>query len=70
MDDHTYDHFMEALFLPKLMDRSRYDAWENDGSLNLYNRCNQEAKRILAEHEVDFKPDAVVKEIDQILKTG
>jgi trimethylamine--corrinoid protein Co-methyltransferase len=70
MDDHTYDHFMEALFLPKLLDRSRYDAWEKDGALNLYNRCNEEAKRILAEHEVDPKPDTVLKEIEQILKNS
>lgn len=67
MDDHTYDHFMEALFLPKLIDRSRYDAWKKDGALNLYKRCNKEAKRILAEHEGDPKPEAVVKEIEQIL---
>jgi trimethylamine--corrinoid protein Co-methyltransferase len=68
MDDHTYDHFMEALFLPKLIDRSRYDAWEKDGALNLYNRCHKEAERILAQHEVDPKPDQVLEEIDQILK--
>jgi trimethylamine--corrinoid protein Co-methyltransferase len=70
MDDHTYDHFMEALFLPKLIDRSRYDTWEKNGALNLYNRCNKEAKRILAEHEVDPKPDTVLKEIEQILKNS
>jgi trimethylamine--corrinoid protein Co-methyltransferase len=70
MDDHTYDHFMDALFLPKLLDRSRYDAWKNEGALNLYNRCNKEAKRILTEYEVDSKPDAVLKEIEQILKSS
>ena len=70
MDDHSYDHFMEALFLPNLLDRSRYDAWEKDGALNLYDRCNKEAKRILAEHEVDPKPDAVLKEIEHILKSS
>ena len=70
MDDHTYDHFMEALFLPKLLDRSRYDAWENEGAMDLYKRCNMEAKRILLEHEVDSKPDAVLKEIEQILKSS
>ena len=70
MDDHTYDHFMEALFLPKLLDRSRYDAWENEGAMDLYKRCNMEAKRILLEHDVDSKPDAVLKEIEQILKSS
>ena len=69
MDDHTYDHFMEALFLPKLLDRSRYDAWENEGAMDLYKRCNMEAKRILSEHEVDTKPDAVLKQIEQILES-
>ncbi len=69
MDDHTYDHFMQALFLPKLLDRSRYDAWENEGAMDLYKRCNMEAKRILSEHEVDTKPDAVLKEIEQILES-
>ena len=69
MDDHTYDHFMEALFLPKLLDRSRYDAWKNEGAMDLYKRCNMEAKRILLEHEVDSKPDAVLKEIEQILES-
>jgi trimethylamine--corrinoid protein Co-methyltransferase len=69
MDDHTYDHFMEALFLPKLLDRSRYDAWKNDGAMDLYKRCNMEAKRILFEHEVDSKPDAVLKEIEQIIES-
>jgi trimethylamine--corrinoid protein Co-methyltransferase len=70
MDDHTYDHFMEALFLPRIIDRSRYDAWQKDGALDLYSRCNKEAKRILAEHAMDPKPDGVIKEIDQILKGG
>ncbi len=70
MDDHTYDHFMEALFIPKLLDRSRYDAWKNEGAIDLYRRCSMEAKRILSEHEVDSKPDAVLKEIEQILKSS
>jgi trimethylamine--corrinoid protein Co-methyltransferase len=70
MDDHTYDNFMEALFLPRLIDRSRYDTWQKAGTLNLYDRCNKEAKRILAEHQVNPKPDAVLKEIDEILKGG
>jgi trimethylamine--corrinoid protein Co-methyltransferase len=70
MDDHTYDHFMEALFLPKLLDRSRYDAWKNEGAIDLYRRCNMEARRLLYEHEVDAKSDAVLDGIDQILEGG
>ena len=67
MDDHTFEHFMQAQFLPKLLDRSRYDSWEEAGAMDLYKRCNTEAKRILSEHQVAPKPDWVLKEIDRIL---
>ena len=67
-DDHTFEHFMQAQFLPNLLDRSRYDPWEAAGSMDLYKRCNAETKRILAEHEMEPKSDAVLKEIDQIVK--
>jgi trimethylamine--corrinoid protein Co-methyltransferase len=67
MDDHTFEHFMQAQFLPKLLDRSRYDSWEEAGAMDFYKRCNAEAKRILSEHQVAPKPDGVLKEIDLIL---
>ena len=69
-DDHTFEHFMQAQFLPKLLDRSRYDSWEEAGARDLYKRCNIEAKRILSEHQVEPKPDEVLKGIDQILQGG
>jgi len=68
MDDHTFEHFMQAHFLPVLLDRSRYDTWEAAGATDLYSRCNIEAKRVLAEHQVDSKPDAVLQAIDRVLK--
>jgi trimethylamine--corrinoid protein Co-methyltransferase len=67
IDDHTFEHFMQAQFLPKLLDRSRYDSWEGCGATDLYKRCNIEAKRILSEHQVEPKSDEVLKEIAQIL---
>ena len=67
MDDHTFEHFMQAQFLPKLLDRSRYDSWAEAGAMDLYKRCNAEAKRILSEHQVAPKPAGVLKEIDLIL---
>lgn len=67
-DDHTFQHFMQAQYLPKLLDRSRYDTWVKSGAQDLYRRCNIEAKRILATHRVLPKPDHVLAEIDRILK--
>ena len=68
MDDHTFDNFREAQFLPKLLDRSRHDSWEEAGAMDLYKRCNIEAKRILSEHEVEPKPDEVLRGIKQIVQ--
>jgi len=69
MDDHTFEHFMKAQFLPKLLDRSRYDAWEEAGALDFYKRCNIEAKRILLEHQPEPKSDEVLKGIAQVLQS-
>jgi trimethylamine--corrinoid protein Co-methyltransferase len=67
-DDHTFDHFERALFLPKLLDRSRYDSWEAAGSHDLYNRSNAEARRILDQHQVAPKrDDKVLQEIEAIV---
>ena len=68
MDDHTFEHFMQAQFLPKLLDRSRYDSWVEAGAMDFYQRCNVETKRILSEHQVAPKPDEVLRRIDQILQ--
>lgn len=67
MDDHTFENFEQALFIPKLLDRSRFDSWEAEGSKDLYRRSNEEVRRILAEHRVAPKDDAVLKEIDTLV---
>ncbi|GAF92975.1 unnamed protein product, partial [marine sediment metagenome] len=70
MDDHTFEHFMQAQFLPALLDRNRYDSWKEAGATDFYRRCNIEAKRILAEHQVEPKTDEVLKGIKIILQGG
>jgi len=67
-DDHTFENFMQSQFLPKLLDRSRYDSWEKAGALNLYQHCNAEAKRILLEHQVEPTSDEILREIDRVLQ--
>ncbi|UCH20327.1 MAG: trimethylamine methyltransferase family protein, partial [Deltaproteobacteria bacterium] len=66
-DDHAFKHFKTAQFLPELLNRAQHESWEEAGSTSLYDRCNAEAKKILSEHQVAPKPEAVLKEIDQIL---
>lgn len=49
-DDHTFEHFENALFLPTLLDRNRYDTWFSEGGKDLYQRSNARARELLAEH--------------------
>jgi trimethylamine--corrinoid protein Co-methyltransferase len=67
-DDHTFEHFMKAQFLPVMIDRARYDSWLAEGGLDMYQRCNIAAKNILSTHQVRPKPDEILKGIDEILQ--
>jgi trimethylamine--corrinoid protein Co-methyltransferase len=67
-DDHTFEHFMKAQFLPMMIDRARHDSWLAEGGLDMYQRCNIAAKKILSTHQVRPKPDQVLKGIDEILQ--
>jgi trimethylamine--corrinoid protein Co-methyltransferase len=67
-DDHTFDHFASALFLPDLLDRARYDTWAAEGGRDLFRRCNDKASRILSEHTLDPAKDTqLMKQIDQMV---
>ena len=70
MDDHTFENFMHSLFLPNLLDRSRYDAWKNEGADDLYQRCNEKAQRILSEHTVASKSEDLLSRINGIVTSG
>ncbi len=66
-DSHTFEHFKTALFHPELSDRSRFEHWEAKGSKEMRQRCNEKARRILADHPVAPKSDAVLECIEAIL---
>jgi trimethylamine--corrinoid protein Co-methyltransferase len=67
-ENHTLDHFRQAHFHPRLLDRNRYDSWQKAGSRNLYDLCNTKAKEILSNHVAEPKSAAVLSEIDDILE--
>lgn len=69
-DQHTFENFKSAHFLPELMNRARHELWEKAGSTDLYTRCNKKARKLLEEHQVEPKPDKVLQEIDRILQKG
>jgi trimethylamine--corrinoid protein Co-methyltransferase len=65
-DEHTMQNFRVAQWLPDLINRSRYDAWEKSGSKDMFARANERARAILAEHQAPALPEqaeAVFKEV-------
>jgi trimethylamine--corrinoid protein Co-methyltransferase len=67
-EDHTLEHFREAHFHPRLLDRAHYDSWKEESGGDLYDRCNARAQKILSDHVVKPKPADVLSEIEDILE--
>jgi trimethylamine--corrinoid protein Co-methyltransferase len=55
---------------PRLFERRVYDAWEQDGMLDAYERARTKASTILDEHEVEPLCADVQEEIDAILEAA
>lgn len=69
-DNHTFEHFKTALFHPQLADRSRYEHWDENGATDMQQRCKEKARRVLSDHRVSPKSDAVMAGIETILDAG
>lgn len=67
MNDHTARNFRKAFWLPKLMDRSRYDPWKADGAKTLGDRLRRRVAEILTTHTVEPLADDVNAGIDKII---
>jgi len=64
--DHTYDHFREEQWQPKLMNRDDPDTWMGKGKRSYGNALTQKAREILATHQAKPLPGNVQKQIDSI----
>lgn len=56
--DHTFKHFRDELFFPRIADRQSRDTWEQSGSLDARERARKEARRILENHRPQPIPKA------------
>ncbi len=66
-DEHTMQNFRSAQWLPDLIDRSRFDAWEKAGSRNMFARANERVRKILTEHKVPTLPEAAETVFAEVL---
>jgi trimethylamine--corrinoid protein Co-methyltransferase len=67
-DDHTLDNFRTSQWVPKVIDRSRYDTWKADGAKDMRDRANKRARHLLAEHQVPPLPEQAEEVIAEVLK--
>ena len=70
---HTLKHMRREISTAKLIDRKSYSLWEKEGSLDIVQRANIMAKKILAEHqpeqldpEIRRKVDAIIAEAEKV----
>lgn len=66
-EDHTLDHWKEAQWTPRVIDRSRYDSWVEKGSKDIFERANTLARDLLREHEVPPLAEDVELVFEEIL---
>ena len=65
--DHTLAHWKD-LWVPRIFNRQRLDAWEEQGAKNINARLREVAVGLMDEHRVEPLPDPVDREIESILK--
>jgi len=64
---HTLNHMRKEISTAKLIDRKSYSLWEKEGSLDIVQRANREARRIFAEHQPERLTPEICERIDTII---
>ena len=65
--DFTADHFRKELWFPRLLDRSYYDSWLEDGAQDMRARCAEQKAELLATHAPEPLEDELAKTLDGIV---
>lgn len=64
---HTLKHMRKEISTAKLIDRKSYSLWEKEGKMDIVQRANKEAKRILAEHQPERLEPQILDRINAII---
>jgi len=65
---HTMQHLKAGeIYMTRMAERGSWEQWENGGKVNLAERAQAEAGRLLREHQVAPLDDAQEKELDRIM---
>lgn len=61
--EHTAEHFRKELYFPKLLDRSYYQQWMDEGAKSMEQRCSARKDEILQTHQ----PEPVSEDLGRAL---
>jgi trimethylamine---corrinoid protein Co-methyltransferase len=63
---HTAENFRKHCWFPKLTVRNRWEAWQASGAMDMRQRANAEARRILKEHQPAYVDEKTKFELDKL----
>jgi trimethylamine---corrinoid protein Co-methyltransferase len=66
-DPHTYAHFKEELWFPKIMDRHPYQKWARDGSVTMGEKAMERARNLIENHDPEPMEEKIKKGIDKVV---
>ena len=64
-EPHTVEHFRGEHYIPSLLPREPYEAWEKAGGLTALDHARQRARQILEQHQPRVVDPALSKELDE-----
>ena len=67
-EPHTVKHFRKEFWIPELLDRDRFQNWEEKGRSTLLDRAKSGVRSILETHEPEPLNSAVIKNLEELAK--
>jgi trimethylamine--corrinoid protein Co-methyltransferase len=68
--EHTARHFRRELWMPRILDRRFYDAWQRGGAEAAEERCRRRKEEVLATHRPEPMADDLARAIDKIVRSA
>jgi trimethylamine--corrinoid protein Co-methyltransferase len=68
--DHTFEHFRQALWMPGLLERRNWELWEKDGGRNILEVAEKRVLDILATDLEPLLSPEIQNQIDEIVRNA
>jgi len=66
--DHTFQHFRQELWMPRLLERRNWELWEKDGAMDIFKVAERRLHELLAADPEPLLPTEVQDQIDEVVR--